>query len=90
MKFLKPYESFCKYDGADGYLDSDTSCRRYVYQRKHHRMRFLKMGKGHYPRFVSLLHGWKRKNFLNDHYDDKMIYSNRKFWFYRTKPKDMY
>ena len=30
MKFLKPYESFCKYDGADGYLDSDTSCRKWV------------------------------------------------------------
>jgi hypothetical protein len=91
IHFLKPYESFCKIDGADGYLDSDTSCKRYLYAGyRARRMKFIKMGKRYHPLFISLLRGWKRKNFTNKHYDDKMIYSNRKFWFYRTKQENLF
>lgn len=90
MKFMKHYESFCPIDGSDGYLDSDTSCKRYVYAGGYvRRMKFIKMGKQVNPLFTSLIHGWKRKNLPNEHYDDKMIYSNRKFWFYRTKQENL-
>jgi hypothetical protein len=90
MHFLKPYESFCKIDGADGYLDSDTSCKRYVYTYRVHRMKFLKMNRKIPVRLILIIRGNSRKSFFKEHYDDTMIYSNRRFWFYRNLPKNMY
>jgi len=63
----------------------------FVRKNRTRRMYFLILGRKTPTRLILLIRGgWSRKNFLNEHYDDNMIYSSRKFWFFRNKPKNMY
>lgn len=97
MHFLKPQECF---EDGGVYTDVDykTSVRRYFIQYRFikganevrkKRMYFIPLDKlwvAGNPRgiFHSILNGENRSNFISRYYDDKHIFSRRKFWFFRT------